>query len=130
MRPWHEKCTLRRRSARRSRVVRDAMTHLSVTKEQKAYVAIAVAYVAAGLIAVDMGSVNKAVSPIWPSAGIALGGLVMFGYRLSPAVAVGAFALYFYELRSLPAALAIAGGNTAESLLAAYLVNRFAGGRS
>jgi diguanylate cyclase (GGDEF)-like protein len=106
------------------------MTSLSVTKEQKAYVAIAAAYVAAGLVAVDLGSVNKAVSPIWPSAGIALGGLVMFGYRLWPAVAAGAFILYFSVLHSLPAALAIAGGNTAEALLAAYLVNRFAGGRS
>ena len=107
----------------------DAMTNLSVTKEQKAYVAIAAAYVAAGLVALDLGSV-KAVSPIWPSAGIALGGLVMFGYRLWPAVAVGAFILYLWVLHSLPAALAIAAGNTAESLLAAYLVNRFAGGRS
>lgn len=108
---------------------RDAMTNLSVTKEQKAYVAVAVAYIVAGLIAIDLGF-NKVVSPIWPSAGIALGALVMFGYKMWPSVAIGAFLLYFFELRSLPAALAIAAGNTAESMLAAYLINRFAGGRS
>jgi diguanylate cyclase (GGDEF)-like protein len=108
----------------------DLMTHFHVTKEQKAYVAVVGAYIAAGLIAVELGFINKAVPPIWPSAGIALGALVMFGYRLWPAVLVGAFLVYFTVLHSLPAALAMAGGNTAEGLLAAYLINRFAGGRS
>ncbi len=106
------------------------MTHFSVTREQKAFVAVVAAYVAAGLVALDLGFVNRAVSPIWPSAGIALGALVMLGYRLWPAVFLGAFLVYFAALHSLPAALAIAGGNTAEGLLAAYLINRFAGGRS
>jgi diguanylate cyclase (GGDEF)-like protein len=106
------------------------MTHLRFSKEHKVYVAVVAAYFAVGLIALDLGFVNRAVAPIWPSAGIALGALVMFGYRLWPSVLIGGFLLYLTVLHSLPAALAIAGGNTAEGLLAAYLVNRFAGGRS
>src|SRR5262252_5959540 len=106
------------------------MTYPRFTKEHKAYVAVVAAYFAAGMIALDLGFVNKAVAPVWPSAGIALGALVMFGYRMWPSVLIGAFLLYLTVLHSFPAALAIAGGNTAEGLLAAYLVNRFAGGRS
>jgi len=71
----------------------EPMTHFPFTKEQKAYAAVVGAYVAAGLIAVELGFINKAVPPIWPSAGIALGALVMLGYRLWPAILVGAFLL-------------------------------------
>jgi diguanylate cyclase (GGDEF)-like protein len=106
------------------------MTYPRITKEHKAQVATVAAYFAAGFIALDLGFVNKAVAPVWPSAGIALGAIVMFGYRMWPSVLIGAFLLYLTVLHSFPAALAIAGGNTAEGLLAAYLVNRFAGGRS
>lgn len=109
---------------------RAEMGHFTLTRDQRVFLAVMAGYFLAGLIALNLAIANRAVSPIWPSAGIALGAIIMFGYRLWPAVAVGAFLLYFTVLRSLPAAVAIAGANTAEALLAAYLVNRYAGGRS
>jgi diguanylate cyclase (GGDEF)-like protein len=104
--------------------------NLRLSRDQKALAVIVVAYCVSGLIGHQFGFINKAVSAVWPPAGIALAAFIVLGYRVWPAVLIGAFAVYGVTLRSLPVALAIAAGNTAEGLLGAYLVNRFAGGRS
>ncbi len=104
--------------------------NLSVSKDQKTFAGIAIAYCLAGLIGLQFSSIAKGATVVWPAAGIALASFVVLGYRVWPAVLVGAFASYWIMLHSLPVALAVAVGNTAEGLLASYLVNRFAGGRS
>jgi diguanylate cyclase (GGDEF)-like protein len=104
--------------------------NLRLSRDQKALAAIVAAYCVSGLIGLQFGFVNKAATAVWPPAGIALAAFVVLGYRVWPAILIGAFAVYGITLGSLPVALAIAVGNTAEGLLAAYLVNRFAGGRS
>lgn len=104
--------------------------NLRLSRDQKALAAIVAVYCVSGLVGQQFGFINKGVTAVWPPAGIALAAFIVLGYRVWPAVLIGAFAVYGITLRSLPVALAIAAGNTAEGLLGAYLVNRFAGGRS
>jgi diguanylate cyclase (GGDEF)-like protein len=72
---------------------------------------------------------HPAVTLIWPPSGIALGAFLILGYRIWPAVFGAAALLYASTLGPAPVVLGLAGGNTLEGLLAAYLVNRYAGGR-
>lgn len=74
-------------------------------------------------------------SAVWPLAGPGIGALARFGFRYSPIVFLGAFATNFLvnvqHGVSLPpsalAALGIALGNTAESLVGAWLARRALG---
>lgn len=58
--------------------------------------AIAFAYFAAAHGAIALLNLEFGPSPLWPSAGIALGGLVVFGIRYWPGVALGAFYVALY----------------------------------
>ncbi len=71
--------------------------------------------------------VGHSVTLIWPPSGLSLAALLIFGYRLWPGVALGAFVVNALTNVSLLAALGMAGGNTLEALLGAYLLNRLAG---
>jgi signal transduction histidine kinase len=74
-------------------------------------------------------------SAVWPLAGLGIGALARFGFRYWPIVFLGAFATNFLvnvqHGVSLPpsalAALGIALGNTAESLVGAWLTRRALG---
>src|SRR4029077_15998458 len=61
-------------------------------------------------------------------AGIALGALLVLGYRAWPAIFIGAFFVNLTTAGNVATSLAIASGNTLEALCGAWLVNRFAGG--
>jgi signal transduction histidine kinase/ActR/RegA family two-component response regulator len=65
---------------------------------------------------------------VWPAAGIALGALLVLGYRVWPAIFVGAFLVNLTTAGNVATSLAIASGNTLEAVCGAWLVNRFAGG--
>ncbi len=92
-------------------------------------VSIAVAYLVAGRIGLYFGYVHPASTAFFPPAGIALGALLVLGYRVWPVVLLGGTFLYASVLGMVPAAPILAVANTAEGLFLAYLVNRFAGGR-
>ena len=98
-------------------------------REQITLVSIAVAYVVAGKAGLELAYLHKAVTTLFPSAGIALGALLVLGYRVWPVILLGGTLLYCSVLGVVPAAPILAAANTAEGLLLAYLVNRFAGGR-
>jgi diguanylate cyclase (GGDEF)-like protein len=66
--------------------------------------------------------------PVWPSAGIALAALLLRGNAVWPGILLGAFSANLVTTGSIFASLAIAGGNTAEALVGAWLVRRFARG--
>lgn len=99
-------------------------------------VALAAVYYIAGRVGLLLGNIHSSISPIWPATGIALAGLLLWGYRLWPAVFIAAFAVNFTIFSPDQASLAIralqavgvAGGNTLEALAGAWLVNRFCGG--
>src|SRR5438067_11755462 len=72
---------------------------------------------------------NQSVTSIWPPTGLALAAVVIWGYRVWPGVAAGAFLANLTTQGSLPTALGIATGNTLEALVGAYLVISVAGMR-
>jgi len=93
-------------------------------------VGIAAVYYFAAKLGLRFAYINSSVTTIWPPAGIALAAIVLFGYRVWPAVLGAAFLANVTTTGHIPSSIGIAAGNTAEGLLAAYLVNRFArGGR-
>src|SRR5207237_410223 len=90
--------------------------------------ALALIYFVAGKLSLQLAFLHKSASPVWPPAGIALAALLVLGFRVWPALFVGAFLVNLTTLGNIWTSLAIASGNTLEALCGAWLVNRFAGG--
>ncbi len=61
---------------------------------------------------------------MWAPAGIALAAVVLFGPRMWPAIALGAFLANATSDASIPVAAAIATGNTLEAVAGGYLLRR------
>ena len=55
------------------------------------YLGLAVVYFVAGKLALQLAFLNASASAVWPCAGIALAALLLFGYRLWPAIFAAAF---------------------------------------
>jgi diguanylate cyclase (GGDEF)-like protein len=98
-------------------------------REQIMMVALIVAYVLTGKLGLAFSYGHPAASLIWPPSGIALGACIIFGYRVWPAILVGAVLLFASTIGPSFAVVAMAAGNTVEALTAGYLINRYAGGR-
>ena len=98
-------------------------------RQQIIMVSLAVAYVLTGRAGLEFDYVHPAASAVFPPSGIALGALLVLGYRVWPVILLAATMLYASVLGMVPAAPILAAANTGEGLFLAYLVNRFAGGR-
>jgi integral membrane sensor domain MASE1 len=94
-----------------------------------ATVLLAAAYFAAGKLGLLLAFVHASATAVWPPTGIALAACLILGYRAWPGILLGAFLVNLTTAGSVVSALGIAGGNTVEALVGAYLVNRFANGR-
>src|SRR6266446_4372642 len=90
---------------------------------------LAVIYFAVGKFGLMLASLHASASPVWPSAGIALAATLLFGYRVWPAIFIGAFLVNVTTAGNVATSFAIAIGNTLEALAGAWLVNQFAGGK-
>src|SRR5215831_12702631 len=90
--------------------------------------ALTLIYIVAGKLALKLAFVNASASPVWPPAGIALAALLVLGYRVWPAIFIGAFAVNFWTTLNILSSVGIACGNTLEAFCGAWLVNRFANG--
>jgi two-component sensor histidine kinase len=91
--------------------------------------AVAIVYIAVAKLSLAVASVNPSATPVWPPTGFALAAVLLRGYRLWPAIFIAAFITNATTAGSLATSLAIAGGNTLECLLGAYLVNRWSHGQ-
>src|SRR3989440_12133110 len=89
---------------------------------------LAIIYVIAGKIGLNLASLHASASPVWPPAGIALAALLLFGYRVWPAIFIGAFAVNFWTTLNILSSLGIAGGNTLGRISRARRVERVAWG--
>jgi len=85
-------------------------------------------YFIAGYFSLKLAFVHPSASPVWPPTGIALAALLLLGYRVWPAIFVGAFLVNAATAGNIATSLGIAAGNTLEAVCGAWLVNRFAGG--
>ncbi len=93
-------------------------------------VGLAAVYYLGAKLGLRFAFINSSVTTVWPPAGIALAAFVLLGYRVWPAIFGAAFLANITTTGAVLPSIGIAIGNTAEGLLGAYLVNRFArGGR-
>src|SRR6516162_7234628 len=89
-----------------------------------AVLAVALLYFACGKLGLDLAFESHSVTAIWPPTGIALAALILGGYRLWPAVALGAL---LTNVDTGVPAITVAGiacGNTLEALVGTYLLRR------
>ena len=93
-----------------------------------AFVGLTLVYFLAGKLGLKLAFLHASASPVWPPAGVALGALLLLGYRTWPAIFVGAFLVNVTTAGNFGTSLAIGTGNTMEALCGAWLVNRFAAG--
>jgi len=87
-------------------------------------------YFFVGKFGLMLASLHASASPVWPSAGIALAAILLLGYRVWPAIFVGAFLVNLTNAGDVATSLAIATGNALEALAGAWLVIRFARGKN
>ncbi len=90
---------------------------------------VALAYFVSAKLGLRLAYLHPSATPVWPPSGIALGALLVLGYRMWPAIWAGAFLANVTTAGSVATSLGIGVGNTAEALAGAWLVNRFASGR-
>ena len=79
----------------------------------------------AGLL---LASINPSATPIWPPTGLALAAVLLLGYRVTPAILLGAFLANATTTGAVGTSGAIAVGNMLECLIGAWLINRWSGG--
>src|SRR5437773_1538563 len=89
---------------------------------------LTVVYFIAGKFGLMLASRHASASPVWPAAGVALAALLVLGYRVWPAIFVGAFLVNVTTTGNVATSFAVASGNTLEAVCGAWLVDRFAGG--
>src|SRR5881396_4190090 len=78
----------------------------------------------------SLAFVHASATAVWPPTGIAFAATLLLGYRVWPAILLGAFLVNATTEGSVWTSLGIASGNTLEGLLGAWLVTRFTGGRN
>jgi integral membrane sensor domain MASE1 len=91
-----------------------------------ALAAVAAVYVASGKLGLDLAFATSSVTAIWAPTGIALAALVLGGYRLWPAITLGAL---LTNINTGVPAVTVCGitlGNTLEALAGAYLLREVA----
>lgn len=90
--------------------------------------AVAAAYYVAARLGLLQQLVRGQVTPLWPPTGVALAGLLFFGLRVWPGIALGAFLVNVSIGPTVLAVLGIVAGNTLAPVCA-YLMLRRAGFR-
>ena len=76
----------------------------------------------------NLPSINPSATPIWPPTGFAIAAVILYGYRITPAIFVAAFVVNQITAGSIFTSTSIALGNTLEAIIAAYLTNCWGGG--
>ncbi|HEY5318836.1 MAG TPA: MASE1 domain-containing protein, partial [Solirubrobacteraceae bacterium] len=84
--------------------------------------AVTVAYYGAAKLGLGLTFAHAGESAIWPAAGVALAAVLLGGYELLPAVALGAFLASVSTALPLGSVLGITAGNTLEALVGAALL--------
>ena len=91
-------------------------------------VAIGAIYFALAKGGLALASIHPSATPIWPPTGVALAAVLLWGYRIWPAIFAAAMIANATTAGSVATAIAIATGNSLEAVVGAYLINRWSGG--
>lgn len=105
--------------------------HLNTYRNPKTIgiiIALMIIYIVAGKVGLNLAFDNPSASPVWAPTGIALASLLIFGFRVTPAIFLGAFIVNLTTAGTPLTSLCIAIGNTLEAVVGAYLIHKFAGG--
>ncbi|HEV8538517.1 MAG TPA: MASE1 domain-containing protein, partial [Bacteroidota bacterium] len=86
-------------------------------------------YIITGKFSLSLATVHVSASPVWPPTGIVLVAFMTFGYRIWPGVFLGAYIVNLTTAGNEITSLFIAGGNTLEGIIGAYLVGKYSGGQ-
>src|SRR5262245_34516050 len=78
---------------------------------------VAVIYLAVAKLSLALASVHPSATPIWPPTGFPLAVVLLLGYRIWPAIFLAAFIANVTTAGSTYTSLAIATGNTLESVV-------------
>jgi integral membrane sensor domain MASE1 len=87
--------------------------------------ALAAVYYLAAKLGLNLAFTTPSVTAVWAPTGIALAAVLLWGYRIWPGVALGAFLANAWTDIPLYTTLGITAGNTLEALAGAYLLKRF-----
>jgi PAS domain S-box-containing protein len=85
---------------------------------------LAAVYIATAKLGIELSVAHGVITPVWAPTGLALAVLFVFGTRLWPGVALGAFIANATSDVSLGVAAALAVGNTLEAVVGAVLLRR------
>jgi len=91
---------------------------------------VAFLYFCGGKLGLSFAFINESASSIWPPTGLSLAVLLLFGYRMWPAIFIGAFLVNLTTAGNVITSLGIATGNTLEAYVGALLTNKYAHGRN
>ncbi|MBI2631616.1 MASE1 domain-containing protein [Candidatus Pacearchaeota archaeon] len=86
-------------------------------------------YFIAGKFGLSLAFEHVSASPVWPPTGIAIAMILLYGYRFWPVIFIGAFFVNLTTAGTIITSLGIATGNTIEGLFAAFLINKYLGGK-
>lgn len=89
---------------------------------------IFVAYYLLAKAGLQLATLNKSTSPVWPASGVAIALLSRAGRKYWPAIALGAFVANFESHIQPVAILGMTIGNTLEGLVGSFLFDRVARG--
>jgi integral membrane sensor domain MASE1 len=84
--------------------------------------AVAATYLVTARIGIGLSVSHGVITPVWPPTGIALAAVLLRGPSMWPGIALGALLANASSGVSLPGAVLIASGNTAEALVGAALL--------
>ena len=100
-------------------------------------IGIAIAYFITGLLSLQLAIPPGYTAPVWPAAGIALAGILLFGNRVWPGIFLGSLFVNIFTsfdpasvstiLSSLLVPASIGAGAVLQALFGAFLIRRFAG---
>ena len=91
--------------------------------------AIGAAYYVLAKGGLALASLHPSATPIWPPTGFALAMVLLRGYRVWPAIFLGALIANATTAGSLATSVAIGAGNALEGVVGAFLVSRWSNGR-
>jgi signal transduction histidine kinase/integral membrane sensor domain MASE1 len=91
-------------------------------KRSLLFIAVSSAYFLLGWSGLELATINNNTSPFWPSSGLAMGCLILFGNWLAPAIFIGAFLINMTVGTPLLGLVGISTGNMLEAVVGAQLI--------